>query len=232
MNGFRPVTVAILASVAVAACDSLATNPSLYGTVDVSVTRRNGDGIPGVNLVLYTFQRPMAYAVSGVAGAHRFESVPEGRYGVGAAPPTGYVGVPDANWDYVDQLTLQRGGSVSAHLHFLKQGYATIVAEVREFGGPAIGQVAVTLRGAAGSQRAGSTDATGRFSFDSLPAGSYAVTALRTAPWLDGSASPLLVRDSIVVEDGSRETASFAFVRSSAPASLRAGTTARARPTR
>ena len=50
-----------------AACDSLLTKPSLYGTVDVQVRRRNGDVIPGAQIELYRSDRPMAYATGPVS---------------------------------------------------------------------------------------------------------------------------------------------------------------------
>lgn len=99
----------------VSACDSLLTRPSLYGAVDVRVTRRNGDAISGASLVLYTFQRPMAYATTDAAGSYRFTTVPEGLYGVGAVPPPGYTSVSDTlntAWDFVDQLAVRSGGTV------------------------------------------------------------------------------------------------------------------------
>lgn len=124
MNASRALGVSLIVSLALTACDSLVTKPSLYGAVDVSVTQPDGTAIAGARLVLYTFQRPMAYATTDASGAYRFTTVPEGLYGVGAVPPPGYVSVSDtsgsAAWAYVDQLPVRSGTVVEAHLRFLK----------------------------------------------------------------------------------------------------------------
>ena len=126
MNTARALGIAIFVPLALAACDSLVTKPSLYGAVDVSVTQPDGTAISGASLVLYTFQRPMAYATTDASGTYRFATVPEGLYGVGAVPPAGYVNASDtlgsaASWAYVDQLTVRSGAVVEAHLHFLRR---------------------------------------------------------------------------------------------------------------
>jgi hypothetical protein len=124
MNTPRVAGASMIMLLAVAACDSLLTRPSLYGAVDVTVTQPDGTAISGASLVLYTFQRPMAYATTDASGAYRFTTVPEGLYGVAAAPPPGYASVTDtaasAAWDYVDQLSVRSGTAVAARLHFRK----------------------------------------------------------------------------------------------------------------
>src|SRR4051812_47976035 len=89
MRIFRALIFTAL-GLATGACDSWLTKPSLYNTVQVVATRRNGDPVPGVPVVLYTGQRPMGYGVTDSTGHFTFTRVPQGLYGVLASIPAGY----------------------------------------------------------------------------------------------------------------------------------------------
>ena len=206
-----PAIVALLSG-----CDSLITKPSLYGAVEVNVTRRNGDAITGADLILYTGQRPMGYGITDSVGFHEFVDVPEGVYGVRAIPPAGYLRLEDLAasppTDFVHQLQLQGGKTLPVRFSFLKKGFGTVVAVVTEPDGNPLANVPVTLYGPASSLRSAVTDSAGRFAFDSTLFGNYGVFARRSAAYLDSAENPLLARDGIIVDEGSRELASFIFV--------------------
>jgi hypothetical protein len=197
-------------------CDSLLTRPSLYGTVHVSVARRNGDPIPGAGLTLYTGQRPMGYAATDSAGVYDFVDVPEGGvYGVLAYPPAGYVRLEElvggAATDVAQNLVPVAGQSVGVHFSFFKKGLGTLVAQVTEPSGTPIANIPLTLYTGLGPLRAAVTAADGQFTFDALPLGNYGVFATTPAAYLDSAEKALANLDAILIEDGSRETAAFRF---------------------
>jgi hypothetical protein len=212
-----------LAAMSVAAlavgCDSLLTKPSLYGTVDVNVTRRNGDVIAGADLILYTGERPMGYGTTDSVGFHEFVDVPEFIYGVRAIPPAGYMRMEDLAasppTDFVHNLQLQGGEKIAVRFSFLKKGFGTIIAEVTEPDGTPLAHVPVTLYEPTASLRSAVTDAAGRFAFDSILYGNYGVFATRSAAYLDSAETSFLVHDGIFVDEGSRALTSFVFVRCS-----------------
>src|SRR6476660_7516795 len=108
------------------ACDSMLTKPSLYNSVRVIVTQRDGTGVPGAGLVLYTGQRHMGYATTDSSGEFTFMRVPQGVYGVTAIPPDNYalmetlVRVPPSNT--FNQLLVQGDTLKPVRFTFLKRG--------------------------------------------------------------------------------------------------------------
>src|SRR4051812_27229306 len=87
----RMTTVAIAALSLAGACDTSLTKPSLYNSVRVIVTQRDGKGIFDAGLVLYTGQRHMGYGATDSTGEFTFTRVPQGVYGLTAIPPNGYA---------------------------------------------------------------------------------------------------------------------------------------------
>lgn len=198
-----------------AGCDSLLTKPTLYGSVGVQVTQRNGVPIPGVPLRLYTGERSMAYGATDADGRYTFGLVPDGRYGVATSLIPGYArleGVrPGPPTSYVDQLTVTAGAEAIAQLSLLKQGPGTIVATVTEPGGAPVAGVAVTLYTGAGTRRESVTNGTGHFTFANVPFGNWGVSVLRPAHYLDSAEAPIVHHDDIIVDEGSLDSASFTF---------------------
>ena len=92
MRKHRLLRATMVATCVLAAgCDSWLSTPSLYNTVQVTVTQPNGAPIPDVSLELYTGLRPMGYGTTDANGAFTFTRVPQGGYGVVAyAWPTGF----------------------------------------------------------------------------------------------------------------------------------------------
>jgi hypothetical protein len=92
------------------ACDRLVTKPLMYTSVQVHVERRDGSPIGGIQLLLYTGQRVMAYDSTDSAGLALFQFVPAGpAYGVMAVVPPPYrdSGEPVTIWQ--DGLVVEQG---------------------------------------------------------------------------------------------------------------------------
>ena len=200
------------------ACDALITRPSLYATVTATVTRRDGTPIPNAALTLYTGQRPMGYAVTDTLGRHTFTDVPEGLYGVRADPPSGYARLETllstaAPSEVVQNIRVMAQDRDSVRITFLKIGPGTVTAEVKEPDGTGVPDIALILYGAGGVVRRSVTNAAGRFVFDAVPFGNYGVFAVRPTLYLDAGESALPSRDGLIIEDGSTQTASFAFAK-------------------
>jgi hypothetical protein len=197
-------------------CERLLTTPSLYGSVAVTVTRRNGAPVPGARLLIYTGQRPMGYGTTDSLGRYLFEDVPEGLYGVRAYPPTGYERVerflPTSKpSDVVDGLQLTAGAQRTASFTFLQVGPGTIEAVVREAGGSPIPGLTTILYSPTGELRRGTTDPGGRLLFPNVPFGLYGVTVERPALYRDSGEVALPYMDGLVVEAGGNAQATFAF---------------------
>lgn len=200
------------------ACEGLITKPTLYGSVIVEATRRNGAPIPDASLVLYTGQRPMGYATTDSTGRYRFEEVPEGVYGVLAVPPPGYVrletllATPRPS-EVVDQLQVTGGTPLSARFTFLKVGAGTINAEVLQPDGTGLSGLTAVLYTPRGEFRRALTDGAGRVAFAEVPFGIYGVVVERPAAYRDSGEVAFPYVDGLIMEQGSTERARFMFER-------------------
>lgn len=205
-----------------AACDALLTKPSLYNTVEVIATRRNGDPIPGVDLSLYTGQRAMDHGVTGPDGRLSFHKVPQGEYGVFATPPAGYdaiehlAGGPPSV--FVDGLHLVDDTLSPVRFTFLKQGQGTVTVRVVQPDGSPIPGAVVTAFDSTNAIRNATTNASGIAVFSSVPFGLHSVVVRRfPGDSLDSR------YDNIVVEEGSQDSVIFkldvSLVPESGPAS-------------
>jgi len=200
-----------------AACDSMLTKPSLYNSVPVIVSRRNGQGIPGAALVLYTGQRPMGYATTDSGGRFTFALVPQGVYGILATPPDGYdliervVGGPRT--DVVAQLYVQDDTLSPVRFTFLKRGPGALTVRATDAAtGASLPGAKLTLYDPKSTRGAVTTDATGRASFSNVPFGVYGVILERPLFYRDYRApgdSLYSARDNLIVDDGSRDSVSF-----------------------
>ncbi len=205
----------LVAAAAMWGCDSLLT-PSLYGSVQVTVVRRDGTPIPNVPLTVYYIQRRLYAGTTDANGVYTFELVPEGSYGVFSELIPGYARPeqvrPGPRTDFVDNIDVARGATATAQLSMLKVGPGSIVATVSESGGGSLAGIAVTLyRGAEGAVREGVTDGNGRVTFADVPFGDWGVSVTRPSKYLDSAEAPLLVRDGLLVDEGSVEKAEFTF---------------------
>jgi len=216
----RWIAVACALLLAAAGCDSLLTRPSLYNSVDVIVTQRNGDPIPGASLVLYTGQRPMGYATTGADGRYRFERVPQGFYGVLATPPDGYeliehlVGAPPS--DFVDGLVVARDSLSAVRFTFLKRGPGSVRARVVGVGGAPLAGILTVLYSPARRLDSAATDSSGLVTFANVPFGAYGLVLTRPPLYRSFQReddSLYAYRDGIVVDDGSRDSVRFALAR-------------------
>lgn len=198
-----------------AACDSISPESTLYGAVDVSVVRRNGDPIPHASLVLYTGQRPMGYSETDGNGKHLFSLVPEGLYGVRMIPPTGYVRLEDifggAPTDYVDDIRVRARGRETTSFTLIKEGKGTLTASITERGGLPVSGMTVALY-SQGKSTTKTTDAAGTATFSDVQTGNYGVVAIVSASYRDVQDPPYIYQDGILVEPNIPASAKFTLV--------------------
>lgn len=129
---------AVLAVLLLAACADLITNTQPYGSIEVTAVLTNGDPLPGVQLMLYTSVRTMAYGSTGPDGKYVFKFVPEGAYGVQAIPPNGYsraAGTPR----YIDGLHMSIRGHKSLKFTYVQSGSAVAARVEDDTGAPVPG---------------------------------------------------------------------------------------------
>jgi Carboxypeptidase regulatory-like domain len=186
----------LLAALLLAGCSNLATDAQPYGTIDVNTVRSNGDPVPGVQLLLYTGVRPMAYGTTGMDGKYLFRFVPRGEYGVKATPPDGY-GLPAGTPDYVDRLDMAPGQHESVTFTYLPACEGSIQAFVQDSTGAPVQGAGLTLYDAQSIITMATSDANGTYTFTGLtcttqfgvsvqaPAG-YSVVQQRGSSFFDG----------------------------------------------
>jgi hypothetical protein len=212
-RGRRLLRLGLLLSLPLAGCERWVTQAPLYSSVEVQATRRNGDPIADVALVLYTGQRPVDYGTTGADGRHRFERVPQGLYGVIARPPAGYDVVENliggVETTIVDGLVVALDTLSPVRFTFLKRGPGTVNARLTTAAGAPLEDVPVTLYSPAGTVAEAKTDGAGRVTFAAVPFGVYGIVAQRPMLYQSfarTSDSLYVYRDNILVDDGSVES--------------------------
>ena len=216
----KSVLLALITLTAAVGCDAWLTKPSLYNTVQVIATRRNGDPIPGVRLVLYTGQRPMGYATTGSDGRFTFTRVPQGDYGVSAQVPAGYDVIENLTAGpssvYHDALIVANDTLSPVRFIFLKVGPGAVVVHVAQSDGTPLSGVTVQLYDSRKIDGVATTDVAGRAVFNLVPFGLYGVTVIRPflyRDYLRPADSLTSSRDNLLVEQGSRDSVDFSFAR-------------------
>lgn len=203
-------------------CDAWLTKPALTNTVEVIATRRNGDPVPGVSLLLYTGQRPMGYATTGSDGKYTFERVPQGFYGVFATPTEPYelkertFGGPPT--DFVDGLVVTNGTLFPVRFTFLKRGPGTVLARVVDAGGSPLSGVTAFLYSPTKVLDTVLTDASGLATFLEVPFGAYGVAITRPLLYRSYRSfddSLYAFRDGLLVEADSKDSVRFSLQRCS-----------------
>jgi hypothetical protein len=224
----RPTIVRAIAALAVmcgaVACDSMLTRPSLYNSVSVVATRRNGDPIPGVQLVLYTGQRPMGYGATDSSGQFTFTRVPQGDYGVQVtALPDGYdliehlIESPAST--VIDKLRVADDTLSPLHFTFLKRGPGTITVRVADAAGAPLPGVYAVLYSPTRVVDSLPADSTGVATFNDVPYGAYGVSLTRPIGFRSFARfedSLYAHRDGLVVEEGVVDSVEFPLARCSA----------------
>lgn len=218
MRRIAALCIAASTLIGAAACESLVTKPSLYGTVTTQVLRRDSTPIPGAQVVLYTGQRPIGYATTDNNGAYKFIDVPDGVYGVRVTPPPGYLSAAEivGGGDTAvvrDALEMPERGNLLVRFRLLKRGPGTVSAYVENVDRQPMQGIRVVLYQSTGSVAEGVTNAEGFYKFGSVPLGNYGVFASRPPAFTDSAENPLPARDGFIVDDGSSATATFQFAR-------------------
>jgi hypothetical protein len=100
-----------------AACGDLTRPGYRYAEVHVRVVGPDGDGIPGMQLVLYTGVRRMAHGTSDARGEYRFTHVPHGTYAV-YVPSTRVHSAPTAGAEH-QYLEVEAGGRYELEFRYI-----------------------------------------------------------------------------------------------------------------
>lgn len=209
----RPTLAAVvLGAGLLSSCSSLLSDGYDYGRIEVEVVRRSGEPVPGVDLVLYNWERHMAYGTTGAAGRYVFEFVPEGEFGVRAVPDGGYLPLDyDIPSVFLDGVEVQKGGRAAVSFTLLKVGPGAVEVVVRHLTGEPIEGIPVEIYSYRGTFAKAKTDAAGRFVFQEVPFGSYGVRAIPPKGFVPSVGESYL--DGLIVDEGSRDTVSFALER-------------------
>jgi hypothetical protein len=203
-----------------AGCDAWLTKPSLYNSVTVVVSQRNGAPVAGVALSLYTGQRPMGYATTGADGRYVFQDVPQGNYGVFATPPDGYdvlehfIQAPSSIFH--DGLIVADDTLAPVRFTFLKKGPGSVSVHLTDPTAGDLRGVPVTLYSPQAVEGKAVTDAGGRATFANVPFGVHGVLVERPFLYRDYITlgdSLYSHRDDIIVDDGAADTATFQLKR-------------------
>lgn len=192
-------------------CDRLLTDPLRYGTVDVAVTRRNGEPVEGALLLLYTGPRSVQYARSGPDGTFRFTEVPfGGPYGVTLSPPAGYVFLESViggtSTSVVANLTVNSDPIAPLRFTLLRDGPGSIIVLATEPAGTPVGGIEASLYDSKSVLQRAVTGLDGRVVFGDVPLGLHGVNFKRPSGFYDFGENPYVAIDGQLVESGTLDT--------------------------
>ncbi len=193
----------------VGGCDEVLTEPFTYGEVEVEAVRRSGDPVPGVALTLYSGTRHLGFGATGSDGRARFERVPAGPMGVYAEADSLQYRPLDGAAGFVRTLRMEEGGREVVTFTYLRIGPGSLRVEVLDPEGRGLEGIPVEVYSPQGVVEARSTPASGVFTLEGLPFGSYGVRATR----IRGLERPgdVAALDGFLVEDRVTEVATFRF---------------------
>ena len=181
-------------------CSEVFTAPFAYGSVEVQVTLPEGEGVPNLDLTLYSGTRHLAYLATDSVGFAHFAFVPEGPLGVSIRPSPIFrpASHPDG---YYQTFTMSEGQVVRLAFDFVDTRGVIQLRVESGSGVPLAGQT-VELYNARETLTRADTDALGGVLFDRLAEGDYGVRVV---------ASPTCeippegaYRDGLVVDSGNR----------------------------
>ena len=200
---------AVALVLAVWGCDALITNPSLYGSLRVEVTQRDGAPFANVPVWLYRGTRRMGYGTTNSDGVYVFEYVPTTQYGVFVQKVAGYADIiPGLTTGYVDGIDVLPGSTSTARIELLTVGTGTITGTVKDAAGAPVPSATVVVYRETGPEQWGVTDATGQFAFPQAPFGNLGVYALSTGSPPGSAVAAFGYHDGILVDAGSVQDAS------------------------
>lgn len=191
-----------------AGCSEIVGEPFHYGTVEVSATRRSGEPVPGVRLVLYTGTRHLGYGATDDNGNLVFSFVPEGSMGVGTYPPDGYrpLDLTEGYYTY-STFSLGEGEHHWVDFTYLKFGPGSVSVRIMDLEGKPIPGLPIQLYLPAAVFSEGTSDSVGEHTFEDVPFGFYGVRVIADRRFLVPSGS--VFQDGLIVEDGVQVEATF-----------------------
>lgn len=184
-------------------CSEVFTAPFAYGSVEVQVTLPGGEGVPNLDLTLYSGTRHLAYLATDSVGSAHFTFVPEGPHGVGIRPsPISRIFRPASHPEgYYQTFTMREGQVVRLAFDFVDTRGVIQVRVESGSGVPLAGQT-VELYNAREALTQADTDVLGGVLFDRLAVGDYGVRIV-ASPTCEVPPEGAY-RDGLVVDSGNR----------------------------
>ncbi len=211
----------VLAVSALSACDQWMTRPVRYRSVALEVKRRNGEPVPGTELMLYTGARPMGFGKTDANGKLQFDDVPFGSYGLYILnTPAGYFTRPGYGQQYIDGITVDTAQIPTKQFVVYKSGQGTILVRTVDANGVAIPRIQYRATDEIGGQLAGLTDSLG-LSLFTVGTGIWTVRVDNPAAISVPGAPATLASSAFLVEGGTRDTALFRMTRCTGEVNVR-----------
>ncbi len=205
-----------LASMGSGACAGQISDVIEFATVTVDATRRSGEPVPGVKLVLFIGGGIRAFGETDEDGRHVFEFVPPNLYGVNTGLPPGYVRPEDLlggpTTAFIDGLEIQEGDRKRVSFTYLKVGPGRIEVTVAEPDGTPVEETLVTLFSPLAVVEEEEVGPTGKIVFDPVPFGNWGIRVAPPDVYLD-EGEPYPFEQGIFIEEGSVAEVSFTLER-------------------
>lgn len=149
------------------------------GTLRVVARDQNGQPAQGLRLLLYTWRGPVAEAVTGADGVHRFAEVGCGEYGVRRLESIGYSGAEGPGGRYVDGILVNHGDAREVAFS-VERCSGRVRANVVDGAGNPVAGAALTLYTAFEVVDEAQTGASGEHVFD--PVGCFGDYGIKVTP--------------------------------------------------
>lgn len=188
-----------MAAFALPACSDIFPPTHPYSTLDVRVVSDQGEPLAGIGLVLYDWQREMAFGQTDFEGRHTFSYIPEGGYGVWMGEPAGYR-LPEGANPYIDGIGLANSDRKSVEFVLIPVRGTLRVRTMEPDSVPVPG-VRLLLYSTEGRTLEVTTGTDGLFTFD-LRVGEY---GLRPTPPQGYTIEPEYADGIAVTEDSEAE---------------------------
>jgi hypothetical protein len=191
-------------------------DPFDFGEVEVVAETRSGEGVPGMDLLLFMGTRQLEVARTTHDGRHLFRFVPHGNVGLFAIPPGGHHHLDPRFTSEPYTFTVREGDRRSLSFTLLRQGSGSVEVRAEDPAGEPIEGVRLHLSrvgppGLEPLELEAETDGSGEHSFEDVPFGFYEATVLAGEGYLVPDPP---TQDGIIVDDGSTERVELTLERS------------------
>lgn len=177
------------------------------GAIAVAALDQIGDPVPGLPLLLYSSEGPVAEDVTNSQGRHRFAELPCGNYGIRVGTLPGYrLSTPAAG--YVDGLELDYQQELEARFTFVGC-HGSISVKVNDQNGSPVPDALLTLYSPEGILDEQRTDAQGQHRFLRVPCGNLGVKITPPTGYTVEEGAGTSYIDGILLESGEEQSLTF-----------------------